>query len=108
MTRDEKINRLSEKYREENFRHGVSQGTYDDIFLIFKAGVLAGIALRDEELLEAVGEWSLDKFKENFSVDGERYALGQRFIYTDAQIELIYKGSKAQHEQFIKAIKGDG
>ena len=95
MTREEKINGLSEKYREENFRHGVSQGTYDDIFLIFKAGILAGIRLRDEELLAM-------EFDEE-SANHEAYGF-----YDCCGHYSFVEGARWQFKQIIKEIKGDG
>lgn len=90
MTREQKIEAL----HKHKLPHGESSRW------IYEAGILAGIALRDEELLAM--EFDEDKFNEWFleashDCNGEHISMPSN---TDC--------ARWQHEQFMKAIKGDG
>ena len=93
MTRDEKIEALVEGEISKMFstRYKPSANT------IFKAGVLAGIKLRDEELLA-------------MEFDEECTDLSKWIGDFDNGITVPTYGDVAhwQFEQFMKAIKGDG
>lgn len=96
MTREEKIKKLTEEYNSEQSGKLYSYGEeYPDHF---KAGILAGIALRDEELLEKLGTFDSSIIDNTFSEDH----------WKPIAFHWAKEGAKAQHEQFMKAIKGDG
>lgn len=88
MTRKEKIESLALKFGTyENCGGIINQALVNHA----KEAILAGIKLRDEELLAM-------EFDEPYVDErgDEKYIAG----YTE--------GARWQHEQFIKAIKGDG
>lgn len=87
MTREQKIEALAEEYG-KNSRH-LKTSTH------FRDGMLAGIALRDAELLAM-------EFDENKS----QGAMPRRYEHVD-RVDLWIMAQKAKHEQFMKAIKGD-
>lgn len=60
-------------------------------------GILAGIALRDAELLERLGTFDASAAIRAWNKD---FGKGDSLLYLD--------GARWQHEQFMKAIKGDG
>ncbi len=96
MTRNQKIEALALKYTMESFNCDEEHATEIEwqTRMDFKAGILAGIKLRDEELLamEFEGQKAIDK------------ALSEEDWVCNASFE---HGAEWQHEQFMKAIKGD-
>jgi hypothetical protein len=95
MTREQKIEALSKEYERDDTR--VKRGPANS----FKQGMLAGIRLRDEELLAM--EFDEDKtLSECFKGQIPIHALN---TWT---WEMFRDGARWQYEQFIKAIKGDG
>ena len=96
MTRDEKIEALAEEYDEnatDMLNHCRARA--------FKAGILAGIKLRDEELLamefdEKTANLEIDRVMRDGDVDHWGVFNWAMFM------------ARWQFEQFMKAIKGDG
>lgn len=88
MTREQKIEELSK----ENLVSYASQDEKD----AFKAGILAGIALRDAELLAM-----------EFDVENKANHEVFEAMLQDTYKSMFVKGARWQHEQFMKAIKGD-
>lgn len=86
MTREEKIEALAEEYDAE----GVPMRTCP---VCYKRGILAGIALRDAELLAM-------EFDENKS----QGAMPRRYELID-RVDLWIMAQKAKHEQFMKVLK---
>lgn len=92
MTRQKKIETLAKEH-DYILRCQNDNAKYFTAFDSFKAGILAGIALRDEELLEKLGTFDSDA------------ALKVATVVDSIPFE---SGAEWQHEQFIKVIKGDG
>lgn len=100
MTREQKIEELAKKYEpntEETDEYYKAKDFYTQ-------GILAGIALRDAELLAM--EFNKEECRKmaKASCDEEGYCQHEANIY----IQGYKHGAGQKHEQFIKAIKGDG
>ncbi len=91
MTRQKKIEALAEEFCKAKFCYAGEK----ELAHYFKAGALAGIRLRDEELLamEFDGDAATDYWLES---------------PMDISLEEFRRGAKYQHEQFMKLLKGDG
>lgn len=87
---------------------------YNDVYSSIKQGILAGIALRDAELLasfskenlkDGIDQWVMFWMnqKQNNEQDYQNYL--RRAIGVDANMR--HHLAKKLHEQFIKAIKGE-
>lgn len=94
MTRQQKIEALAKEH-DYILRCQNDNAKYFTAFDSFKAGILAGIRLRDEELLEM----EFDAFL--------AFEKSKEWVNTTTQ-SAYCAGAREQHEQFIKAIKGDG
>lgn len=96
LTREKKIEALAEEHDAECWRIAPYKevGNSDS----FKAGILAGLALRDAELLAMEFD------------DGACEQNAKQCGYTSANLFLVphSNGARWQFEQFMKAIKGDG
>ena len=91
MTREQKIKKIIGKYawdgspNDENFKR------------LLREGILAGIRLRDEELLAM--EFDIHKYN--------NYCLKFFNQSTNENWPTRLESAMWQHEQFIKAIKGE-
>lgn len=103
-TREQKISALAENMVRENYGHAAF-GPIEEI----KAAVLAGIRLRDEELLAM----EFDGDAAEFHKIADKYlcqALKEGKDDSTLTDVIFFSGvdcAKHQHEQFMKAIKGD-
>jgi hypothetical protein len=94
MNRQEKIEALALKHF--GLRTYESGNFHTDLSIAgFKAGLLAGIALRDEELLA-------------MEFDGSAFDRFMVSFYERDKDPKPAEVARWQHEQFMKAIKGDG
>lgn len=107
MTREQKIDALAEAFNIEDIGWANEKELAQDSF---KAGLLAGIRLRDEELLamelnsielmEAADKTfeTLPNFESKHFIEQTPQTLWSRGFCV---------GARWQHEQFMKAIKGE-
>ena len=89
MTREEKIEALSEEYTSDEQTHD------DNNEMAFKSGILAGIKLRDAELLAMEFDSSLARSE----AEGLEHIQCQGATYT------FKDGARWQHERFMKILK---
>ena len=96
--------------REQKIEALVNTNKYEGDRYAYRQGILAGIALRDEELLAKVGEFDEAAeieacVKDSFKYEKEKIRIGG--FWNDFSHAYEY-GARWQHEQIVKAIKGDG
>lgn len=102
MTREEKIDAFVKEI------YGAGADESDDI----RAGILAGIRLRDEELLAMEFEENA-AIKQGFVFSAMRPAflfkdqVSERYFAENNALEIAMDLARWQFEQFIKAIKGE-
>ena len=92
MTREKKIEALAEEYATHDGM--VSEWSKES----FKAGLLAGIALRDAELLAM--EFDL-------KTANNRADIEKNWNYKINSWDSFVEGARWQFEQFMKILKGD-
>lgn len=99
MTRKQKNEALTQTL----FREAGIPKSQDETLELIKATILAGLALRDAELLEVEFNKGECRKMAQASCDEEGYWQHEANIYVQG-----YKhGAGQKHEQFIKAIKGE-
>lgn len=89
MNRDEKIEALLEQLLDKGYF------SYEECI---KSCIRAGIKLRDEELLELLPP----------NEESVRQYWQENGVTVKELLDVLISASKVQHEQFMKAIKGDG
>lgn len=118
MTREQKIEALAQKHSNYCLCNDSAAICYCDkvaILDLAKECVLAGIALRDAELLERLGTFDENSaIKQGFVLSSMRPAflfkdqLSDRYFTENNALEIAIDLARWQFEQILKAIKGDG